>query len=201
MVEPADLLRRRHGQGCDFEIRRPGRAGHRRRGRGQQLHGEIHNYQLGPVGHARPAPHTVLSHPASFAGLSRSETDRRPHQPPDQRHRCHPELHRVGVARGADQQPDAGGHDGRHVLPEPAVHADRAFRGAAAVRGRLPLHPPHQEGDARGAEKGRRDGLGDPGSAVVDARGEGFRARRITNSGGWRRRAGNRSRSRCRCAA
>ena len=33
------------------------------------------------------------------------------------------------------------GHDGHHVLPELAVHADCAFRGAAAVRGRLPVTP------------------------------------------------------------
>ena len=124
--------------------------------------------------------HTLYSHIQRLSlGFHDRQTDRRPDQPPDQRHRCHPELHHLGPAGGADQQPDAGRHGGRHVLPEPAVHADRAFGGAVAVRGGLPLHAPHQKGHARRAEKGRRDGLGDPGSAVVHARGEGVRARGV----------------------
>ena len=38
---------------------------------------------------------------------------------------------------------------------------------------------PHQESLARGAQEGRRDRLRDPGSALVHARGEGLRARRL----------------------
>ena len=84
-----------------------------------------------------------------------------------------------GLVGGTDQQPYPRGHGGHHVLPELAVHADCAFRGAAAVRGRLQLHPPHQKGYARSAAKGRRDRVGHPGGLILHARGEGFWARRI----------------------
>ena len=179
MVQRTDPLRRRHGQACDSEIRRAGCPVDRRRGRDQQLHREIHNHQFGPVGPARPAPHAVLSHPAPFARLPRSETDGRSGQPPDQRHRCDSGFHCLRVVGGANQQPNPRRHGSHHVLPELAVHADCAFRGAAAIRGRLQLHPPHQKGYARSAAEGRRDRVGHPGGLILHARGEGFRARRI----------------------
>ena len=40
------------------------------------------------------------------------------------------------------------GHDHRHVSHELAVHADCAFRCAAALRRSFPLHPQHQDGFA-----------------------------------------------------
>ena len=92
---------------------------------------------------------------------------------------AHPELHCLRPSGRDDQQSHAGRHDGRYVLPQLAVHPDRAVRGANPVRRGVPLHPPHQERLARSSEKRRRDGLRDPGGAVFHSGGKGLRARRI----------------------
>ena len=99
----------------------------------------IHNHQFGPVGHARPAPHAVLSHPAPSLGFHDQK------QTGDLVSRLTSDIDAIQglfppVVGGTDQQPYPRGHGGHHVLPELAVHADCAFRGAAAVRGRLQLH-------------------------------------------------------------
>ena len=70
-----------------------------------------------------------------------------------------------------------------------------------AVCGGLHLHPSHQESLAGGAQERGRDCFRDPGSSHLDSRGQGFRARRITNSGGWRKRAWRAWKSPCAPAA
>ena len=54
------------------------------------------------------------------------------------------------------------------------------------------LHPPHQEGLARGAKERGRNRFGHPGSAVLHARGEGVRARRLRTAAAGRREPGKR---------
>ena len=92
---------------------------------------------------------------------------------------------------------DTGGHDWRDVLPELAIHADCSLRGAGAFPGGLQLHPPHQEGLPRSAQKGGRDCFRHRRGADFDPCGKGVRTGGLRSAAAGGREPGERGNRRC----
>ncbi len=169
-------------------------ASHRR---DRLLHRKVPHHQRRPMGDARHAADALPAHPSPVSGGARRKKNRRSDQPRHQRHRSHSGLHHFRAARHAGQRAHAGGHGGRDVLHQLALHADRPLHRAGAFRCGVFLHQAHQENLARSAPEAGRAAHHRSGSVLFHSRREGVSRARTTSSSASKSRAWRTSKPPC----